>query len=116
IYGDIPKDITQTTGALPSLTNGGLDNLIVAALQAQSHEGSDTLEPRHWRRAINSVLTHCTRQHPSVRDFMKVACEKLLPDQDNQEWVDPDQLAQYLRSLKKIDREYIRTNFWHLAR
>ncbi|MTI11707.1 hypothetical protein, partial [Sansalvadorimonas verongulae] len=116
IYGKIPKDVTQTTGALPVLTHGGLDNLIVAAQQAQSHEGFGTLEPRHWRKAINSVLTHCTRQHPPVRDFMKVACEKLLPDQDNQEWVDPDQLAQYLRPLKKIDRAYVQTNFWHLAR
>ncbi|MTI11667.1 hypothetical protein, partial [Sansalvadorimonas verongulae] len=116
IYSDIPKDITQTIGALPVLTHGGLDNLIIAAQQAQSHERVDALEPRHWRRAINSVLTHCTRQHPSVRDFMKVACEKLLPDQDNQEWVDPDLLAHCLRPLKKIDRAYVQTNFWHLAR
>ncbi|WP_196220857.1 hypothetical protein, partial [Sansalvadorimonas verongulae] len=30
IYGKIPKGITQTIGGLPVLTNGGLDNLIVA--------------------------------------------------------------------------------------
>ncbi|MTI11521.1 hypothetical protein, partial [Sansalvadorimonas verongulae] len=51
IYDNIPRNITQITGALPVLAHGGVDNLIVAAQQAQSHEGSDKLEPRHWRKA-----------------------------------------------------------------
>ena len=115
-FDSIPKDIIQQTGLLPVLTGCLLDNLIIAARQAQDGDASETLGPVHWRKAINSVLTHCTRQNPAVRDFMKVACERLLPDPDRQPWVDPERLAQSLRSLKKIDRSFVRRNFWQLAR
>ncbi|WP_422135339.1 hypothetical protein [Endozoicomonas sp. ALD040] len=57
-----------------------MNNLILAARLAQQVDHSLQLLPCHWRKAINSVITHGTRQHPSVRDFMKVACWHLLAD------------------------------------
>ncbi|WP_422135388.1 AAA family ATPase [Endozoicomonas sp. ALD040] len=64
---------------LPEITEGLLNNLILAARRAKQFDHAAQLLPRHWRKAINSVITHGTRQHPPVRDFMKVACWHLLP-------------------------------------
>ncbi|WOG28854.1 AAA family ATPase [Endozoicomonas sp. 8E] len=101
---------------LPEMTEGLLNNLILAARQAQQVDRSLQLLPCHWRRAINSVITHGTRQHPSVRDFMKVACWQLLPDRDQAASVDPDQLAAILSSAPQWDRKFVRHNLWPLAR
>ncbi|WP_422413337.1 MULTISPECIES: AAA family ATPase [unclassified Endozoicomonas] len=105
---------------LPEMTAGLLNNLIMAARRAQQVDHSLQLLPRHWRKAINSVITHGTRQHPSVRDFMKVACWHLLPDktpnEDQAASVDPDQLAAIINSAQPLDRKFVRQNLWPLAR
>ncbi|WP_422135419.1 AAA family ATPase [Endozoicomonas sp. ALD040] len=105
---------------LPEMTEGLLNNLILAARQAQQVDHSLQLLPRHWRKAINSVITHGTRQHPSVRDFMKVACWHLLRDktldEDQTASVDPDQLAAIINSAQRLDRKFVRQNLWPLAR
>ncbi|WP_448218333.1 AAA family ATPase [Endozoicomonas sp. 2B-B] len=105
---------------LPEITEGLLNNLILAARQAQQVDHSLQLLPRHWRKAINSVITHGTRQHPSVRDFMKVACWHLLRDktldEDQTASVDPDQLAAIINSAQRLDRKFVRQNLWPLAR
>ncbi|WOG28852.1 AAA family ATPase [Endozoicomonas sp. 8E] len=105
---------------LPEITAGLLNNLIMAARRAQQVDHSLQLLPRHWRKAINSVITHGTRQHPSVRDFMKVACWHLLPDktpdEDQAASVDPDQLAAIINSAPRLDRKFVRQNLWPLAR
>ncbi|WP_422452477.1 AAA family ATPase, partial [Endozoicomonas sp. ALC066] len=112
--------------ALPEITEGLLNNLILAARRAKQVDQSQQLLPRHWRKAINSVITHGTRQNPSVRDFMKVACWQLLPDntpdahQKPQEGqaasVDPDQLTAIINSARHLDREFVEQNLWPLAR
>ncbi|WP_448218331.1 AAA family ATPase [Endozoicomonas sp. 2B-B] len=105
---------------LPEMTAGLLNNLILAARRAQQVDHSLQLLPRHWRKAINSLITHGTRQHPSVRDFMKVACWHLLPDkttdEDQAASVDPDQLAAIINSAPRLDRKFVRQNLWPLAR
>ncbi|WOG28853.1 AAA family ATPase [Endozoicomonas sp. 8E] len=105
---------------LPEITAGLLNNLIMAARRAQQADHSMQLLPRHWRKAINSVITHGTRQHPSVRDFMKVACWHLLPDktpdEDQAASVDPDQLAAIINSAPRLDRKFVWQNLWPLAR
>ncbi|WOG28902.1 AAA family ATPase [Endozoicomonas sp. 8E] len=102
--------------ALPEITEGLLNNLILAARRAQQSDHSSQLLPCHWRKAINSVITHGTRQHPSVRDFMKVACLQLLPDEDQAASVDPDQLAAIINSDPRLDRNFVKRNLWQLAR
>ncbi|WP_422472485.1 AAA family ATPase [Endozoicomonas sp. ALB032] len=101
---------------LPEMTEGLLNNLILAARRAQQVDHSLQLLPCHWRKAINSVITHGTRQHPSVRDFMKVACWHLLPDRDQAASLDPDQLAAIISSAPQLDRKFVRQNLWPLAR
>ncbi|WOG28838.1 AAA family ATPase [Endozoicomonas sp. 8E] len=101
---------------LPEMTAGLLNNLILAAQRAQQVDHSSELLPRHWRKAINSVITHGTRQHPAVRDFMKVACWHLLPDKDQAASVDPDQLAAIINSAPRLDRKFVRQNLWPLVR
>ncbi|WOG28847.1 AAA family ATPase [Endozoicomonas sp. 8E] len=105
---------------LPEITEGLLNNLILAARRAQQADQSPEFLPRHWRKAINSVITHGTRQHPSVRDFMKVACWHLLPDKttdkDHNAWVDPDQLHKVINSAPRLDREFVKENLWPLIR
>ncbi|WP_422409574.1 MULTISPECIES: AAA family ATPase [unclassified Endozoicomonas] len=105
---------------LPEMTEGLLNNLILAARRAQQVDHSLQLLPRHWRKAINSVITHGIRQHPSVRDFMKVACWHLLPgkmpDEDQAASADPDQLAAIINSDPRLDREFVKRNLWQLAR
>ncbi|WP_422472493.1 AAA family ATPase [Endozoicomonas sp. ALB032] len=105
---------------LPEMTEGLLQNLILAARRAQQLDQSLQLLPRHWRKAIDSVITHGTRQNPSVRDFMKVACWHLLPDktpdEDQTASVDPDRLNAIINSSLRLDRKFVRQNLWQLAR
>ncbi|WP_257254636.1 AAA family ATPase, partial [Endozoicomonas sp. SESOKO3] len=113
---------------LPELTEGLLNNLIMAARREQRVDQSSQLLPCHWRKAINSVITHGTRQNPSVRDFMKVACWWLLPDahkkpdahktpdEGQTASVDPDRLTAIINSAPRLDREFVKQNLWPLAR
>ncbi|WOG28894.1 AAA family ATPase [Endozoicomonas sp. 8E] len=101
---------------LPEMTEGLLNNLILAARRAQQVDHSLQLLPRHWRKAINSVITHGTRQNPSVRDFMKWACRQLLPDEDQAATADPDQLATIINSTRQLDRAFVTQNLWSLTR
>ncbi|WP_422413403.1 MULTISPECIES: AAA family ATPase [unclassified Endozoicomonas] len=111
---------------LPEITEGLLNNLILAARRAQQVDQSPEFLPRHWRKAINSVITHGTRQNPSVRDFMKVVCWQLLPDrtpdahrkpdEDQTASVDPDQLNEVINSAPQLNREFVKQNLWPLAR
>ncbi|WP_448218310.1 AAA family ATPase [Endozoicomonas sp. 2B-B] len=106
---------------LPEMTEGLLNNLILAARRAQQIDQSKQLLPCHWRKAINSVITHGARHNPPVRDFLKVACLQLLPDktQDAHEQaasVDPDQLNAIINSAPKLDRAFVMQNFWQLTR
>ncbi|WP_257274516.1 AAA family ATPase [Endozoicomonas sp. SESOKO4] len=107
---------------LPELTEQSLHNLILAARRAQQVDQSPQLLPRHWRKAVDSVITHGTRQNPAVRDFMKVACWQLLPDahkkpdEDQTASVDPDRLNDIISSAPQLDREFVKQNLWSLAR
>ncbi|WP_422135397.1 AAA family ATPase [Endozoicomonas sp. ALD040] len=101
---------------LPEMTEGLLHNLIMAARRAQQVDQSSRLLPRHWRKAINSIITHGTRQHPSVRDFMKVACLQLLRDKDQTASVDPDRLNAIIKGAPRFDRKFVTQNLWPLIR
>ncbi|WOG28880.1 AAA family ATPase [Endozoicomonas sp. 8E] len=105
---------------LPEMTEGLLSNLILAARQAQQVDRALQLLPCHWRKAINSVITHGTRQHLSVRDFMKVACWHLLPDKtpdkNQTASVDPDHLNDIINRSLRLNRAFVEQNLWHLAR
>ncbi|WOG28906.1 AAA family ATPase [Endozoicomonas sp. 8E] len=122
-FKTVPADLCKP---LPEMTEGLLNNLILAARRAQQVDQSPTLLPRHWRRAINSVITHGVRQNPLVRDFMKVACWHLLPDKtpdahkkphkDQTILVDPEQLTAIINSAPRLDRAFLEQNLWPLAR
>ncbi|WP_257253960.1 AAA family ATPase [Endozoicomonas sp. SESOKO3] len=101
---------------LPEMTEGLLNNLILAARRAQQVDQSPQLLPRHWRKGINSVITHGTRQNQSVRDFMKVACWQLMPDDVQTASADPDRLNAIINSALRLDREFVKQNLWPLAR
>ena len=77
--------------------------------------------PRGCSRAIgvkpiNSVLTHKTRGNKAVRDFMKVVCSQLLPDDQEEDWVDPELLARLLTPLNSLEPQWVKNHFWSLAR
>ncbi|WP_422442450.1 MULTISPECIES: AAA family ATPase [unclassified Endozoicomonas] len=112
-FETVPVDLCNP---LPEITEGLLNNLILAARQAQQVDQSLRLLPRHWRKAINSVITHGTRQHPSVRDFMKVVCRQLLPDENQTASVDRDRLNAIIKSALSLDREFVKENLWPLIR
>ncbi|WP_422472499.1 AAA family ATPase [Endozoicomonas sp. ALB032] len=122
-FETVPADLCKP---LPEITEGLLNNLILAARQAQQVDHSPQLRPCHWRKAINSVITHGTRQCPPVRDFMKVACLLLLPDKtpdahnkpdkDQAASVDPDRLTAIINSALWVDRGFVIQNLWQLAR
>ena len=99
---------------LPALSKQLLDSLIRTALQAQKHDNSPTLQAHHWRRAIDSVLTHSTRTHSAARDYMKVTCQQLLPEP--QDWVDPGRLQQLLDSAPTLHQQFVVKHLWSLAR
>ncbi|WP_281645455.1 AAA family ATPase [Parendozoicomonas sp. Alg238-R29] len=115
-YKELPTNLEKHPGKLPTLSSSLLDNLIIAARHAQKVDGDKDLQPAHWRKAINSVLTHSARHNPRVRDFLKVICERLLPDADHKNWVDRERLADMLNSTTHVNRAFIHKNFWSLAR
>ncbi|WOG28839.1 AAA family ATPase [Endozoicomonas sp. 8E] len=106
----------QLCKPLPEITERLLNNLILAARRAQQVDQSLQLLPCHWRKAINSVITHGTRQNPTVRDFMKVACWQLLPDKHQAPTVDPDQLTAIINGSRRLDRRFVKQNLWRLTR
>ncbi|WP_422472363.1 AAA family ATPase [Endozoicomonas sp. ALB032] len=120
-FKTVPEDLCNP---LPEVTEGLLNNLILAARRAQKVDQSPQILPCHWRKAIDSVITHGTRQHRPVRDFMKVACWHLLPDKtpdahrkpDQAASVDLDHLNGILNSVSQLDRTVVEHNFWALAR
>ena len=112
-FKTVPADLCEP---LPQLTPGLLNNLILAAQQAQRWDNAGGLEPRHWRKAVDSVLTHGTRQVPSVRDFIKVASRQLFPDTGENVWVDPERLNSVISSARPLNRKYVEGNVWQLAR
>ncbi|WOG28820.1 AAA family ATPase [Endozoicomonas sp. 8E] len=122
-FETVPADLCKP---LPEMTEGLLNNLILAARQAQQVDQSPQLRPCHWRKAINSVVTHGTRRYPPVRDFMKVACWLLLPDktpdahnspdEGQAASVDPDRLTAIINSALWVDRGFVIRNLWQLAR
>ncbi|WP_252180319.1 AAA family ATPase [Endozoicomonas sp. 4G] len=111
---------THLCNPLPELTEGLLNNLVLTALRAQQVDQSPQLLPRHWRKAINSVFIHGTRQNPSVHDFMKMACWQLLPDAyekpDQPPSVDQDRLTATINSFPRWDRKCVKKHLWPLAR
>ena len=115
-YDAVLEAQTTRCSPLPTLNAPLLDSLITAARQAQQADRATDCQPHHWRKAINGVLTHATRANQSVRDYMKVMCEQLLPDPQPQHWVDVERLTQLLAPLKKLDAHFIQNHFWSLAR
>ncbi len=115
-FATLPGYIVKKTGPLPALTPGLLDNLIVAARLAADQDRADRLFPRHWRKAINSVLTHRTRYHREARDFMKAACAAALPDPSGENWVDVEQLTDKLPTSQEWSTDFVETHYWQLAR
>ncbi|MBO9496439.1 AAA family ATPase [Thalassotalea sp. G20_0] len=109
----VPRSLCEP---LPTLTQGLLNSLILAARQAQHRDNASALAPRHWRKGIDSLLTHRTRQTTSVRDFSKVVCRRLLPDADGNHWVDPDRLQGIIASARPMDRAFVKEHWWPLAR
>uniref|UniRef100_UPI002147A455 AAA family ATPase n=1 Tax=Endozoicomonas sp. ONNA2 TaxID=2828741 RepID=UPI002147A455 len=113
---------------LPELTDRLLNNLILTARRAQQVDQSPQLLPCHWRKAIDSLITHGTRQNPPVRDFIKVACWQLVPDvhrvpdahkhphEKQTARVDPDRLNAIINSSLRLDRAFVQQNLWRLAR
>ncbi|WOG28882.1 AAA family ATPase [Endozoicomonas sp. 8E] len=114
------KTVAHLCDPLPEITEGLLNNLILAARRVQQVDQSSQLLPCHWRKAINSVISHGTRKHPSARDFMKVVCWHLLPDitpdEDQPPSVDPDRLTAFINSAPQLDRAFVYENLWQLAR
>ena len=109
--GTIPRQLCQP---LPALSEELLGNLILAARRAQKNDSNQTLEARHWRRAIDSILTHATREHSTTRDYLKVTCQLLLPDSGD--WVDPERLQHLLGTAPQLNRQFVVSHLWSLAR
>ncbi|USE34574.1 AAA family ATPase [Endozoicomonas sp. SCSIO W0465] len=112
-FATVPANLCNP---LPAITQGLLNNLVLAARRAQQVDRAPQLQPCHWRKAIDSVFTHGTRQNRSVRDFMKVACWQLLPDAEDTAWVDLHGFNTVINSARRLDRDFVEQNVWQLAR
>ena len=100
---------------LPPLSTRLLSNLFHAAHQAKVQDQVTELSPAHWRTAINSVLLHGTRIHQQIHDFLKFACEQLLPDEAI--WVDRDRLINALNNMQPLDTASLQDErVWPLLR
>lgn len=116
-FSTVGPCVTPRPGQLPPVTATLLDQLIRSANQTKQLDQAENLQAVHWRKAINSVITHGTRCNPTVRAFMKFACEQLLPDYLRSNWVDTDYLARTLSDGRPINQKNIHSELiWPLLR
>ncbi|USE36945.1 AAA family ATPase [Endozoicomonas sp. SCSIO W0465] len=81
----------------------------------QSLDRSKTLEPFHWRKALNKLLAHPTRGDATVYSFVKAQINAQFPDKEA--GVDSDGIVDILktRPFPKLPKD-LTDDFWPLAR
>ncbi|MCY4472250.1 MAG: AAA family ATPase, partial [Kistimonas sp.] len=114
-WASVPSALMARAGSMPILTACVLDNLVAAACHQAQQEGTEPA-PRHWRHAIDAVLSHRSRGCPPVRDFLKAACIRLWPDAGPADWIDPDRLAALVPEQGALDRAFFKKHWWTLMR
>jgi len=115
-WASVPSSLASQAGAIPVVTASLLDNLVAAAVQQARQEGAARVAPHHWRRAIDSLLSHRSRHCPPVRDFLKAVSLRLWPDPGPADWVDPDRLAAVMPEQGVLDRAFLKKQWWTLMR
>ena len=120
-WHSVPPTLAAQAGPAPELTASLLDSLMAAARQQALAESCKEVAAHHWRRALDSVLSHRSRGCPPVHQFLKTVSARLVPDPGPGQWVDPERLAELFASQggpesERLDLAFLQPRLWSLLR
>ena len=112
----LPQSSDKSYPVIPVQTLSEFLTLLETQLHIEQRlDRCETLEPFHWRKALNKLLAHPVRGDVTVYSFVKAQISALFPDPEA--GVDRDGIADLLKTLPAPwQRADLVDNFWPLAR
>ena len=112
----LPQSCDKCYPVIPVQTPSEFLKLLEYQLHTEQRlDRCETLEPFHWRKALNRLLAHPVRGDVTVYSFVKAQISAQFPDPEAA--VDRDGIADLLKTLPALrQRDDLVDNFWPLAR
>ena len=112
----LPQSSDKSYPVIPVQTPSEFLTLLETQLHIEQRlDRCETLEPFHWRKALNKLLAHPMRGDVTVYSFVKAQISAQFPDPEA--GVDRDGIADLLKTLPAPrQRDDLVDNFWPLAR
>lgn len=112
----LPQSCDKSYPVIPVQTPSEFLKLLESQLHTERRlDHCETLEPFHWRKALNRLLAHPVRGDVTVYSFVKAQISAQFPDPEAA--VDRDGIADLLKTLPvPRQRDDLVDNFWPLAR
>ena len=98
----------------PKLTAALLDKLYRQLQVEHSATPSDTLNHKHWRRAISQVILEDYRKDPEAYAWLTYHLNRLYPSGLEGNWIDESGIR-HLISDNPITRAWLKQHFWRLS-
>ena len=112
----LPESSDKSYPVIPVQTPSEFLTLLESQLHIEQRlDHCETLEPFHWRKALNKLLAHPVRGDVRVYSFVKAQISAQFPDPEA--GVDRDGIADLLKTLPALRQpDNLADNFWPLAR
>ncbi|MBO9497687.1 hypothetical protein J7438_26915, partial [Thalassotalea sp. G20_0] len=112
----LPQSPDKSYPVIPVQAPAEFLTLLEAQLPIEQRlDRAGTLEPFHWRKALNKLLAHPVRGNVTIYSFVKAQISAIFPD--SMEEVDRDGIAAILNTLPALKHpKDLADNFWPLAR
>ncbi|MBO9484602.1 AAA family ATPase, partial [Salinisphaera sp. G21_0] len=112
----LPRSPDKSFPVIPVQAPAAFLTLLEAQLPIEQRlDRAGTLEPFHWRKALNKLLAHPVRGNETIYSFVKAQISAIFPD--SMEEVDRDGIAAILETLPALKHpKDLVDDFWPLAR
>ncbi|WBA81027.1 AAA family ATPase [Endozoicomonas sp. GU-1] len=112
----LPQSPDKSYPVIPVQAPAEFLKLLEAQLPIEQRlDRAGTLEPFHWRKALNKILAHPVRGNTTIYSFVKAQISGIFPD--SMEEVDRDGIAAILNTLPALEHpKDLADHFWPLAR
>ncbi|WP_257266323.1 AAA family ATPase, partial [Endozoicomonas sp. ONNA2] len=112
----LPRSPDKSYPVIPVQAPSEFLTLLEAQLPIEQRlDRAGTLEPFHWRKALNKLLAHPVRGNATIYSYVKAQISALFPDSTPR--VDRDGIAAILQTLPALKHPTdLADTFWPLAR
>ncbi|WBA81029.1 AAA family ATPase [Endozoicomonas sp. GU-1] len=112
----LPQSPDKSYPVIPLQAPAEFLKLLEAQLPIEQRlDRAGTLEPFHWRKALNKLLAHPVRGNVTIYSFVKAQISGIFPDSMAE--VDRDGIAAILNTLPALEHpKDLTDHFWPLAR